>query len=482
MIILFVLIIVGFLFFYLISLNYKKLIIKELSKKEHPLKNFYGLTMFIEDKYLYKIRLLNKLKAENTLKMLYVKDKVGDIAYIYKIKRITLCLLIFIVFIIVGFIKCIEGNINNSQKIQMVERPEFGQGSTIYDFNAIIEGNDQPLPVQIKVDEIKYTEAEIINKLEKTYKKLLPIFLGDNKSKDEITKDLKLINKLDGVNISWEIEYTKLIDYNGRINREDVYGEGELIYLSATLSFEKIEKKYEIPIVIMAADNGSLSLEDEIKKNLDISNDIYEKEVKLPLNIDEKKIHFLKVTENQTSIFLLLAIISGVFILYAQNHELKNKIKKRDEEMMMDYAEIVSKITLLSEAGLSIKRSWNRIVEDYERDRSNKIRYAYEEMRLSNIKMKNGTPEGVAYEDFGRRCNLQPYIRLGGLLEQNITKGNKGMKMLLENEVRGAFEDRKNLAKVRGEEASTKLLIPMLIMLVLVIIIIIVPAFSSMNF
>ena len=33
--------------------------------------------------------------------------------------------------------------------------------------------------------------------------------------------------------------------------------------------------------------------------------------------------------------------------------------------------------------------------------------------------MKGGVPEGKAFEEFGRRCGLQSYMKLGGLLEQN---------------------------------------------------------------
>ena len=47
-------------------------------------------------------------------------------------------------------------------------------------------------------------------------------------------------------------------------------------------------------------------------------------------------------------------------------------------------------------------------------------------------------------------------------------------------EVNGAFEKRKNLAKIKGEEATTKLLFPLLLMLVVVMAIIMIPA--VMNF
>ena len=108
-------------------------------------------------------------------------------------------------------------------------------------------------------------------------------------------------------------------------------------------------------------------------------------------------------------------------------------------------------------------------------------RYAYEEMKIARYRMKSGVPEAEAYAEFGRRCDTASYIKLGCLLEQNIKKGTKGLKSILEGEVREAFADRKLLAKKKGEEASTKLLLPMLLMLLVSMAVVIVPAFMSMN-
>ena len=89
--------------------------------------------------------------------------------------------------------------------------------------------------------------------------------------------------------------------------------------------------------------------------------------------------------------------------------------------------------------------------------------------------------ESESYERFGKRCGLQEYIRLGALLSQNLRKGTKGLSQLLRMESTQAFEERKALAKRTGEEAGTKLLMPMFLMLGEVLIIVIVPAFLSIQ-
>jgi len=64
-------------------------------------------------------------------------------------------------------------------------------------------------------------------------------------------------------------------------------------------------------------------------------------------------------------------------------------------------------------------------------------------------------------------------------MSQNVRKGGEYFMQMLREEVGEAFAQRKALARKRGEEAGTKLLLPMIMMLGIVLIIIVVPAFMS---
>lgn len=150
--------------------------------------------------------------------------------------------------------------------------------------------------------------------------------------------------------------------------------------------------------------------------------------------------------------------------------------------MVLDYPEIVSKLTLLLGAGMTVRKAWRKIAEDYgDKNARGKARFAYEEMLYTSREMDSGVAEAESYEKFGRRCNVQEYLRLGALLSQNLRKGTKGLNDLLKLEALQAFEERKARAKRRGEEAGTKLLLPMFLMLAEVLIIVVVPAFLSIQ-
>lgn len=71
------------------------------------------------------------------------------------------------------------------------------------------------------------------------------------------------------------------------------------------------------------------------------------------------------------------------------------------------------------------------------------------------------------------------YKTLSTLLVQNLQKGSQRLLEMLEMESTEAFDDRKRKARVLGEAAATKLLIPMMLMLLIVLAIIMIPAVLS---
>ena len=105
----------------------------------------------------------------------------------------------------------------------------------------------------------------------------------------------------------------------------------------------------------------------------------------------------------------------------------------------------------------------------------------YEEMLYSCYEMQCGVSESSAYERFGKRCGLQPYTKLIGLLSQSMRKGNMALLSDLQKEAEDAQEIRRSVARKKGEEAGTKLLIPMIMMLAIVMVLVMFPAFFSFS-
>ena len=71
-------------------------------------------------------------------------------------------------------------------------------------------------------------------------------------------------------------------------------------------------------------------------------------------------------------------------------------------------------------------------------------------------------------------------MKLVSLLEQSIKLGAKNFLGALREEADDAVRNGRAVVKRKGEEAGTKLLLPMMLMLLIVMVVIIVPAFMTM--
>ncbi len=106
----------------------------------------------------------------------------------------------------------------------------------------------------------------------------------------------------------------------------------------------------------------------------------------------------------------------------------------------------------------------------------------YKELKICLLQIENGHSEGLAYSNFGKRIGLPCYIKFGSLLEQNLRKGTKELRILLNTEVAISNDEKRRFIKKKCEKASTKLLFPMMMIFFMILILIMLPAFLNISF
>ena len=202
----------------------------------------------------------------------------------------------------------------------------------------------------------------------------------------------------------------------------------------------------------------------------------------LPEQIDGQPVEWSFGKDERAYAVLILGIGMSCMLVISDGQRRKEEEKRVSRQMQLDYPQIINKFNLYIRAGMTVRRAWFLIVHDYERRyKGEKQRKAYEEMAAAMYQIQGGLPEGECYENYGLRCKEPAYRKFGMMLSQNLRKGSSGLTGLLAREAEEAFEDRKKLAKKLGEEAGTKLMIPMFLMLTIVFAIVIVPAFFSIQ-
>ena len=193
-------------------------------------------------------------------------------------------------------------------------------------------------------------------------------------------------------------------------------------------------------------------------------------------------LHWNRKREYLPEKIVALGGVLAVCLFFSEKEKEKKRQKERKQKLLLEYPDMLSKLVLLLGAGMTVGGAWKRIATVYENKRQ--IRAVsqmplYEEMLITCREIEGGISEEQAYERFGERCGERKFRKLGNLLTQNLRKGSRGLTVLLAQEVEESYEERKSEARKYGEEAGTKLLLPMVLMMGIIMAILIVPAVLS---
>lgn len=229
----------------------------------------------------------------------------------------------------------------------------------------------------------------------------------------------------------------------------------------------------------------TLSEEEEAERNLREAIVLYNEKKNdpnyyyLPSEWEGKHLDWERPKDHSGTLFASMSLFAALALLVRQIQEEQEARKKRAEQLLMDYPGLVMKFTLLVQAGMTVRKAFQKIAADYRRKSHNRNRYAYEAILAACLEMESGVSEAEAYRRFGERCGQIKYKTFSILLIQNLQKGSRRMAELLEKESMEAWDERKRKARVLGETAATRLLFPMMMMLAVVMAIIMIPAFLS---
>lgn len=196
----------------------------------------------------------------------------------------------------------------------------------------------------------------------------------------------------------------------------------------------------------------------------------------LPRNLGGKTLEWERPADTSGALLSALCLAAGIALMIFKEREGQAEEAKRREQMLMDYPGLLMKFTLLVQAGMTARKAFQKIACDYSRRQNGQKRYAYEEIKIICYEMDSGISEGEAYRRFGERCGQVKYKTFATLLIQNLQKGSRHLADMLERESMEAWDERKRRARVLGEAAATKLLVPMVLMLLVVMAVIMIPA------
>ena len=405
----------------------------------------------------------------------------------YFIRKISTALILVTAGSLLAIMMCISAAKSSHVTEEMsIARGNFGDREAEIELVAKDrEGNElmeQPFLVKNRI----YTEDEAEKLFEEGAELLEELILKDNESLDRVETDLNLVDSIEGLPfaISWKIDNYEVMHTDGTLVEDKIPEQGVVVTLTAIFSYE--DYKWQslfcanlVPRELTVAEKAFKDISQLLLKADEET--ITGKKIILPNSYDGKELIWSEKITDNSFLLLLLALIGAVASYLLKDEDLKKAIQERNKQMLMDYPQFVSQLVLYMGAGMTVRNIIIKLSDDYvsKQKSGGEKRYLYEELLRSAREMKTGASESEVYERLGLRCSGQQYTRLVTLLCQNLRKGNSELLGLLREESKKAFDERMDKARKAGEEAGTRLLLPMIIMLVIVMVVIMIPAYMA---
>ncbi len=468
-----------------------------LARKEKPQKvpsilwfPFYCIAHFLY-KHLFG-RILGRTgqkQVEKDLQRLYPAENQEQVRRDYYVGKIALSLLICFVGTLFGMLISVK---TQAQKLLdengTITRGTYKEGARELTLEASIEGAEKKV-FSVQIGARRLTEQELETLVEEFTGELPLLILGENESLEKVYKDLVLEETYADYPfvIEWHSNRPEIVTNTGMVyGVED--GAADLV-LTANICYEGENNSLWNQEIAICVVPEVLSDEERFLQNMEEMLVIEEQESreeaawKLPDRFQGKQVQWREVFPDYGVLLWVGALAAAVLVFFMADKDIHSNLEQKRALMKREYPDVVQKLVLYMGAGMTTRGAFQRIAGEYEKGKAagKMERAIYEEICYACRELRAGVSESVVYEHLGKRTGIQEYIRLCTLLIQNLKKGNNTLLQRLREEADKACTEQLQNGRRLGEEASTKLLLPMVLMLVVVMLLIMIPAFSSVG-
>lgn len=176
---------------------------------------------------------------------------------------------------------------------------------------------------------------------------------------------------------------------------------------------------------------------------------------------------------NTKELVILGILMAALGVLYRKT-SLSDQMVDRETRLLSEFPAVVSKMTLLVGAGLTMRDAWRQIAESGDG-------LIYQEMRMVVADKDNGRTDEEAFGDFGKRCNQKDIRKFAISTIQNMQKGNIEQVEFLKDMSDEMWEVKKKLVKKKVEDTKSLLLIPTFMVFIGILIMVMGPMLAGMS-
>lgn len=176
---------------------------------------------------------------------------------------------------------------------------------------------------------------------------------------------------------------------------------------------------------------------------------------------------------NSDIVLLYFGLVLLVIFPIKLIRDLDNEINKKQEQIIIELPEFLNKIILLINAGETVQQAMVKsVLKNNDVDNS----YLYKELLISVNQIQNNIPLHQVLDELSKRCGTQEVSVFTTTVLLNYRRGSGDMVISLTKLSQELWDKRIALSRTIGEQASSKLVFPMVLIFIVVLIIVGTPA------
>ncbi|GBG06720.1 hypothetical protein PAT3040_01253 [Paenibacillus agaridevorans] len=174
----------------------------------------------------------------------------------------------------------------------------------------------------------------------------------------------------------------------------------------------------------------------------------------------------------------MMGAVVAIVLVLRRFVEADREVERRRRAIIAALPDMLAKLTLLVGAGETVQGAFAKCLDGGPGYGDSPL---HKEWRHAVLSLQNGQSFGIAIERLGRSCGVQEVAIFTTVILLNYRRGGDRFVLALKEFSYSLWEKRKAAARTSGEEASSKLVFPLVGILFIMMVVVAAPAFLLMS-
>lgn len=175
---------------------------------------------------------------------------------------------------------------------------------------------------------------------------------------------------------------------------------------------------------------------------------------------------------------IVIGGILAILLPAALINDLHRKVVRREQQITLELPELLNKLVLLVGAGSTVQQALKQCLERKVTEEKHPL---YGELFRMQRELESGYSFQQALEGFSKRSGVQEVSAFTTAILLNYKRGGNDFVLALRDLSRTLWDKRKTVSKTLGEQASSKLVFPLVLIFLIIVILVGAPAFMIMD-